>query len=35
MSKPSMREAAERLIRETMARKGIVVRQGNTLTQQD
>jgi hypothetical protein len=31
----SMPEEAERLIRETTARKGIVVRQGNTRTQQD
>ena len=30
MSKQSMREEAERLIRETMARKTIVVKQGNT-----
>ena len=30
MSKQSMREEAERLIRETMARKSIVVKQGNT-----
>ena len=30
MSKQSMREEAERLIRETMARKDIVVKQGNT-----
>lgn len=30
MSKQSMREEAERLIRETMARKAIVVKQGNT-----
>jgi transcription elongation factor Elf1 len=30
MSKQSMREEAERLIRETMARKNIVVKQGNT-----
>jgi len=30
MSKQSMREEAERLIREAMARKPIVVKQGNT-----
>jgi hypothetical protein len=30
MSKQSMREEAERLIRETMQRKPIVVKQGNT-----
>jgi DNA-directed RNA polymerase subunit RPC12/RpoP len=30
MSKQSMREEAERLIRETMARRTIVVKQGNT-----
>jgi DNA-directed RNA polymerase subunit RPC12/RpoP len=30
MSKESMREEAERLIREAMARKHIVVKQGNT-----
>jgi hypothetical protein len=30
MSKQSMREEAERLIRETMQRKTIVVKQGNT-----
>jgi DNA-directed RNA polymerase subunit RPC12/RpoP len=30
MSKQSMREEAERLIRETMARKALVVKQGNT-----
>ena len=30
MSKQSMREEAERLIRETMARKAIVVKQGDT-----
>ena len=30
MSKQSMREEAERLIRETMERKAIVVKQGNT-----
>ena len=30
MSKQSMREEAERLIRETMARKTIVVKRGNT-----
>jgi transcription elongation factor Elf1 len=30
MSKQSMREEAARLIRETMARKFIVVKQGNT-----
>jgi transposase-like protein len=30
MSKQEMREEAERLIRETMARKNIVVKQGNT-----
>jgi len=30
MSKQLMREEAERLIRETMARKAIVVKQGNT-----
>ena len=30
MSKQAMREEAERLIRETMARKTIVVKQGNT-----
>jgi DNA-directed RNA polymerase subunit RPC12/RpoP len=33
MSKQSMREEAERLIRETMARKTIVVKQGNTRIQ--
>ena len=30
MSKQSMREEAERLIRETMERKALVVKQGNT-----
>ena len=30
MSKQSMREEAERLIRETMERKNLVVKQGNT-----
>jgi transposase-like protein len=30
MSKQEMREEAERLIRETMAKKNIVVKQGNT-----
>ena len=30
MSKQSMREEAERFIRETMERKTIVVKQGNT-----
>ncbi|MBU6461955.1 MAG: hypothetical protein KGK01_02335 [Bradyrhizobium sp.] len=30
MSKQAMREEAERLIRETMAKKTIVVKQGNT-----
>jgi hypothetical protein len=30
MSKQSMREEAERLIRETMARKALTVKQGNT-----
>jgi transposase-like protein len=30
MSKQSMREEAERLIRETMDKKTIVVKQGNT-----
>ena len=30
MSKQSMREEAERLIRETMARKALVVKQGHT-----
>jgi transcription elongation factor Elf1 len=30
MSKQSMREEAERLIRETMEKKSIVVKQGNT-----
>lgn len=30
MSKQAMREEAERLIRETMAKKAIVVKQGNT-----
>ena len=30
MSKQAMREEAERLIRETMERKTIVVKQGNT-----
>ena len=30
MSKQSMREEAERLIRETMEKKTIVVKQGNT-----
>ena len=30
MSKQAMREEAERLIRETMAKKNIVVKQGNT-----
>ncbi len=33
MSKQAMREEAERLIRETMARKTIVVKQGNTRIQ--
>jgi transcription elongation factor Elf1 len=33
MSKQAMREEAERLIRETMARKSIVVKQGNTRIQ--
>ena len=30
MSKQEMREEAERLIRETMERKNLVVKQGNT-----
>ncbi|MFL6790755.1 MAG: hypothetical protein ACJ8EE_06260 [Bradyrhizobium sp.] len=30
MSKQSMREEAERLIRETMEKKRIIVKQGNT-----
>jgi hypothetical protein len=30
MSKQSMREEAERLIRETMEKKVIVIKQGNT-----
>jgi DNA-directed RNA polymerase subunit RPC12/RpoP len=30
MSKQSMREEAERLIRETMEKKAIVIKQGNT-----
>ena len=30
MSKQSMREEAERLIRETMERKNLVIKQGNT-----
>ena len=30
MSKQAMREEAERLIRETMARKALVIKQGNT-----
>jgi DNA-directed RNA polymerase subunit RPC12/RpoP len=30
MSKQSMREEAERLIRETMVKKAIVIKQGNT-----
>ena len=30
MSKQSMREEAERLIRETLEKKAIVVKQGNT-----
>jgi transposase-like protein len=30
MSKQSMREEAERLIRESMARKAIVIKQGST-----
>jgi transposase-like protein len=30
MSKQSMREEAERLIRETMEKKNIVIKQGNT-----
>ena len=30
MSKQAMREEAERLIRETMAKKAIVVKQGDT-----
>ena len=30
MSKDQMREEAERLVREAMARKAIVVKQGNT-----
>ena len=30
MSKQSMREEAERLIRETMEKKALVVKQGNT-----
>jgi hypothetical protein len=33
MSKQAMREEAERLIRETMARKTIVVKQGSTRIQ--
>ena len=35
MSKQSMREEAERLIRETMERKAIVVKQGNTRIETD
>jgi DNA-directed RNA polymerase subunit RPC12/RpoP len=30
MSKQSMREEAERLIRETMAKRNLVVKEGNT-----
>jgi DNA-directed RNA polymerase subunit RPC12/RpoP len=30
MSKQEMREEAERLIRETMAKKALVIKQGNT-----
>jgi len=30
MSKQSMREEAERLIRETMAKRNLVIKQGNT-----
>ena len=30
MSKQDMREEAERLIRETMAKKALVIKQGNT-----
>ena len=30
MSKQAMREEAERLIRETMAKKALVIKQGNT-----
>jgi DNA-directed RNA polymerase subunit RPC12/RpoP len=30
MSKDQMREEAERLVREAMARKAVVVKQGNT-----
>jgi transposase-like protein len=30
MSKQSMREEAERLIRETMEKKALIVKQGNT-----
>jgi len=30
MSKQSMREEAERLIRETMEKKNLIVKQGNT-----
>jgi DNA-directed RNA polymerase subunit RPC12/RpoP len=30
MSKQSMREEAERLIRETMEKRNLVIRQGNT-----
>ena len=30
MSKQSMREEAERLIRETMEKKNLVIKQGNT-----
>jgi transposase-like protein len=30
MTKQSMREEAERLIRETMAKKTIIIKQGNT-----
>ena len=30
MSKQAMREEAERLIRETMERKNLVIKQGNT-----
>jgi DNA-directed RNA polymerase subunit RPC12/RpoP len=33
MSKQSMREEAERLIRETMERKALVVKQGDTRIQ--
>ena len=35
MSKQSMREEAERLIRETMERKALVVKQGNTRIETD